>query len=121
MGKIYGFQTDGGGEYIYNGDALAGYDPVREIRKKRYPVPVKFWHCEDDNVVSCEITRAFVNTVTERGGSAFLRTFPQGGHEPQLVGEAVAHPAGNTQWGDRPLKITPAVEEVFLWIKDFDQ
>jgi len=33
-----------------------------------------------------------------------------GGHEPQLVGDPVDNPAGNVNYGDEVLKITPVVE-----------
>lgn len=121
MGKIYGLKTDGCGEYIYDESLLEGYNPVATVQKKPYPVPVKFWHCEDDGVVSCDITRAFVAQIRKDGGIAFLRTFPNGGHEPQLVGERVSLPSGNTVYQGNELAITPAVEEAFAWIRSFDK
>ena len=81
---------------------------------------VKFWHCEDDGTVSIEVTRQFVDAIVARGGNAHLHTFPQGGHEPQLVGPPVAHPSGNTRFEGTTLEINPAVEGVFAWIKQFD-
>lgn len=121
MGKIYGFKIDQDGEYIYDEALLEGYNPVSAIQKKPYPVPVKFWHCEDDNVVSCEVTRRFVNAIAERGGVAFLRTFPNGKHEPQLVGEMVCSPSGNFIYYGNKLYITAAIEEAFAWIRSFDK
>jgi hypothetical protein len=121
MGKIYGFETDESGEYIYDEDRLNGYNPAQIIKNKVYPVPVKFWHCEDDNVVSCEVTRTFVNTIVESGKIAFLRTFPHGKHEPQLVGDDVSSPSGNPVYQGCKLTITPAVEEVFAWIRSFER
>ena len=121
MGKIYGLKTDGRGEYIYDGSAVEGYNPVATVQKKPYPVPVKFWHCEDDGVVSCDITRAFVAQICKDGGTAFLRTFPNGGHEPQLVGERVSLPSGNSVYRGTELAVTPAVEEAFAWIRSFDK
>jgi hypothetical protein len=119
LGKIYEFGRDENGEYIYEESRLIGYNPVQDIKRKNYPVPVKFWHCEDDDVVSCEITKAFIREIQANGGKAYLRTFPTGGHEPQLVGENVPSPSGNVLYQGCVLEITPAVEETFLWIKSF--
>ena len=121
MGKIYGFSTDEKGEYIYDADKLRGFDPASDGRAKSYPVPVKFFHCEDDPVVSFAITQCFVDAIKANGGLAELHPFPHGGHEPQLVGEPVAHPAGNTVFEGECLQILPAVEGVFAWIRRFDQ
>jgi len=120
LGKIYGFDKDENGEYKYNEEKINGYNPVENPKIERYPVPVKFWHCEDDKVVSVEITRKFVNKIIASGGEAHLRTFANGGHEPQLVGEHVKSPCGNTLFGQIKLEIFPAVEESFAWIKSFD-
>ena len=120
MGKIYGLEVDPEGEYIYDEQKLAGYNPARNERIKSYPVPVKFWQCEDDEVVSCFVTRQFVDFVRAHGGEAYLRTFPQGGHEPQLVGPFVDAPSGKLPCGEAELDITPAVEEVYVWIKSHD-
>ncbi len=121
MGKIYGLATDESGEYIYDADKLRGFDPASDERAKNYPVPVKFFHCEDDPVVSFAITQHFVEAIKANGGVAELCPFPHGGHEPQLVGEAVAHPLGNTLFGGERLQILPAVEGAFAWIRRFDQ
>ena len=121
LGKIYGLDTDAQGEYIYDESKLCTCNPVCSERAKCYPVPVKFWHCEDDPVVSFAITERFVQDICARGGNAQLRAFPRGGHEPQLVGEAIASPVGNTAFEGEVLQITPAVEEVLLFIKGFDQ
>jgi len=85
-----------------------------------YPVPVKFWQCENDPVVSIRVTERFVNAIQNAGGIAYLRRFLEGGHEPQDYGQAVEEPSGNTRYKDAVLSITPAVEEVFLWIRRFD-
>ena len=119
LGKIYKFESDENG-YIYDEKRLAGYNPARNPKASVYPVPVKFWHCIDDPVVSYEITKAFIDNIKANGGVACLRSFPNGGHEPQLVGEYVSSPRGNNLIGDREIKITPAVDETFCWIKDFD-
>lgn len=119
IAKIYRFDTDENGEYIYDEGKLAGYNPANNAKAKHYPVPVKFWHCVDDTTVSYEVTNKFVNEIKQNGGIAYLRTFPYGGHEPQLVGEALKNPCGNVKYGETVLEITPAVEETFIWIKNF--
>lgn len=120
LGKIYGFDIDENGEYIYSEEKIKGYNPMENPKTLRYPVPVKFWHCEDDKVVSVDITRKFVNKINTSGEKAYLHTFVTGGHEPQLVGEYVKNPSGNTVFGQTKLEITTAAEEIFIWIKSFD-
>ena len=66
-----------------------------------------------------QITKKFVDTIKENGGIACLRAFPHGGHEPQLVGEIIKNPCGISIFQGNPIEITPAVEEVFIWIKNF--
>ena len=120
LGKIYGFAQDENGEYRYDERKLCGYNPVRNAKAKRYPVPVKFWHCVDDPIVSFNVTQRFVNEIRENGGAAYLRAFPYGGHEPQLVGEPIARPSGNVVADGKTLQILPAVEEAFVWMRNFD-
>ncbi len=120
LGKFYGLETDASGEYIYDEAKVAGYNPAKNQKIKAYPVPVKFWHCQDDDTVPYEVTRKFVDTIRENGGMASLRTFPYGGHEPQLVGEPISAPCGNNVFDGEVIPITPAVEEVFIWMRNFD-
>lgn len=120
LGKIYGLDTDAHGAYIYDEQKLMGCNPMQNPKALQYPVPVKFWHCEDDGTVSCEITRAFVERIRANGGAAELRTFPHGGHEPQMVGDPIAVPSGKSDYQGNRLPITPAVEEVFEWIRKHD-
>ena len=120
LGKIYGFDTDENGEYRYDEGKLCGFNPAQNGKAKHYPVPVKFWHCVDDPVVPFSVTEKFVNGIKQNGGNAFLRAFPYGGHEPQLVGEPIEHPCGNAAFEGEELKITPAVEEVLIFIRSFD-
>lgn len=120
LGKIYGLEQDENGEYIYNEEKVMGCNPMENPKAERYPVPVKFWHCEDDQTVDISCTRKFIDRIVSHGGNAHLRTFPNGGHEPQLVGEFIENPCGNIIFNQSELKITPAVEEAFAWIKLFD-
>ena len=119
LGKIYKLDTDAAGEYIYDEEKILGYNPTKNEKVKNYPVPVKFWHCRDDEVVSYKITEKFIGFIKENGREAHLKALPNGGHEPQLVGDFVKNPCGmNTLCGNE-IAITPAVEEAFMWIKSF--
>ncbi|MBR5218824.1 MAG: hypothetical protein IKV89_03735 [Clostridia bacterium] len=120
LGQIYELDTDDGGEYIYDESKVTGYNPSRNKKAETYPVPVKFWHCINDEIVSYEVTRKFVDRIKENGGTAYLRTLPYGGHEPQLVGETIANPCGNDVYNGNKLDIKPVVEETFIWIKNYD-
>lgn len=125
LGKFYNFTKDENGDYIYDEDSVAGFNPMARciaVGEKvflSYPVPVKFWQCEDDRTVSIDTTKQFVRAIRNAGGIAYLRTFPEGGHEPQDYGEFVRQPSGNAVLGEETLSIKPAVEEVFLWIRRF--
>ncbi|MBQ8358826.1 MAG: hypothetical protein IJX37_02760 [Oscillospiraceae bacterium] len=120
LGKIYDFAMDKNGEYIYDAEKVCGCNPAINDKRKSYPVPVKFWHCVDDPIVSFAVTEKFVNTIKAGGGIAYLRPFPYGGHEPQQVGKPVVRPSGNDILNGKRLEITPAVEEAFVWIRNFD-
>jgi len=119
LGKFYSLAQDENGEYLYDEAKIAGFNPANNKKAVVYPVPVKFWQCVDDDTVSFAVTEKFVNTIRENGGIAYLRAFPYGGHEPQLVGDVVANPAGISTFDGQAIAITPAVEEVFLWIRNF--
>ena len=119
LGKIYRLDKDEDGEYIYEEDKVAGFNPMKNSRLACYPVPVKFWQCADDPLVPISVTCAFVDTVRRGGGTAYLRVFPYGGHEPQLVGDFVEHPCGISTFNGEKIAITPAVEETFIWIRNF--
>ena len=124
--KFYHLDTDEGGEVVYDAEKIAGFNPMGRcipIGDKEYlpyPVPLKFWQCEDDEIVCIDSTKRFVRAIKNAGGIADLCTFPEGGHEPQLYGVPVEHPSGNTVWQGETLEITPAVEGVLRWIRRFD-
>ena len=126
LGKFYHFEKNEKGEFIYDEERLKGYNPMGRLLRigdkeyLNYPVPVKFWQCEDDQTVGIDSTKRFVTAIRNAGGIAYLRTFASGGHEPQLCGEFLRNPSGNVNWGEEVIQITPAVEEVFLWIKRFE-
>lgn len=120
LGKFYGLDIDPSGEYIYDEKKISGYNPAKNKKAEVYPVPVKFWHCIDDNKVSYTTTKKFVDMIKENGGIAHLRTFPDGGHEPQLVGETIENPCGISVFQDKKIEIRPAVEETFIWINNLN-
>ena len=126
LGIFYGFDKDEKGDYIYDQEKVVGFNPVARCIKVgdkeylNYPVPVKFWQCENDGTVDISATKRFVKAIRNAGGIAYLRSLPDGGHEPQLFGEFVENPAGNTNYNGQTLKIKLAVEEAFLWLKRFD-
>ena len=127
LGILYDLKKDDRGEYIYDEKKLVGYHPMARIEgsngeeRLEYPVPVKFWHCEDDPVVNIEGTKTFVRAINNAGCVARLRIFSTGGHEPQDSGEPIDTPIGNHKISGETLKITPAVEEAFLWLTSFDE
>ena len=126
LGKLYQLEKDAEGKYIYDESRVAGYNPMSRCFSSDgkeyafYPVPLKFWQCENDDTVSIEDTKRFVSAIRNGGGMAYLRTFPEGGHEPQDYGDVVEKPAGTAVFEGETLEIRPAVEEAFLWIKRFD-
>ena len=126
LGILYDMQKDENGEYIYDEEKVKGYNPVGRCIKVgdkeylNYPVPVKFWQCENDEVVNIETTKRFISAIKNAGGIAYLRTFPDGGHEPQLYGSFVENPCGNDVFNGETIKIKPAVEETLMWLKRFD-
>ena len=119
LGKIYGLAMDESGNYIYDESKIAGFNPSKNKKAEAYPVPVKFWHCVDDPTVSYEVTEKFVAKIIENGGEAHLRTLPYGGHEPQMVGDFVKNPCGCNLLDGIQIQISPAVEEAFIWIRNF--
>lgn len=119
LAKIFGFEKDENGEYIYDESKLIGFNPVNNHKAYTYPVPLKFWHCVDDHKVEYTVTKKYIEKLKSFGSNASLRSFSYGQHEPQLVGEPIKNPCGNINYGDEVLEIRPTVEEVFIWIRNF--
>ena len=113
-------QKDGQGEYIYEEQKVCGYNPAKNKKAECYPVPVKFWQCVDDPVVPYEVTERFIGRIKAAGGVAHLRPFPYGGHEPQDVGAPIESPCGIDVYKGEKIHITPAVEELFIWINNYN-
>lgn len=120
LGKIYRFDKDASGEYIYDEGKIRAFNPATNKKAISYPVPLKFWHCKDDDVVCYNITRRFIDRIKRNGGEAYLRTFSRGKHSPNLAGKPVKHPSGNTLFGETRLNPLPAAEETLMWIRSFD-
>ena len=120
LGIIYGLDKDETGEYSYDEEKVKGFNPAANKKAECYPVPVKFWQCKNDGTVSFEVTKAFVDRIKKNGGYAVLRAFEQGGHEPQLVGEVLSETAGNNIFNGHKIEVRTAVEEAFIWIRNFD-
>lgn len=118
LGKFYGLAQDAAGEYIYEEEKILGMNPMNNPKAENYPVPVKFWHCADDPIVSIEVTKRFIERIVAKGGEAALQIFPSGGHEPQLYGEPVENPCGITIYKGEKIEILPAVEGAFAWINN---
>lgn len=119
LGKFYGLEQDATGEYIYDERKIAGYNPANSKKAEAYPVPVKFWHCMDDDIVSYDVTKAFIEKAKAGGSAAYLRTLPHGGHGPEWAGEPIENPCGIDVYEGEKLQIRPAVEETFIWIRNF--
>ncbi len=97
----------------YDEKKIAPFNPMTNEKIKNYPVPVRFWQCADDFVVSVEVTKRFVSLVNSYGGDAELTVLPEGGHEPQLYGPPVTSPSRISVYRGEQLGITEAVEGVF--------
>jgi hypothetical protein len=63
LGKIYKLEKDESGEYIYDESKIMGYNPAKNPKIMEYPVPVKFWHCKDDEIVAYAVTEKIVNII----------------------------------------------------------
>ena len=123
LGKFYDLETDANG-YIYDEEKIRGYNPVNNktvtiegLKYTDYPVPVKFWQCENDNIVSIDITKNFINAIKRMGRTAHLRKFVSGGHDPQTAGTPLNNTCGNTNFRGETVSVYPAIEEVFLWFE----
>ena len=127
LGIFYGLEKDAAGEWIYDAEKIAGYNPMEDLRTEdgtevlSYPVPVKFFQCEDDGLVDIAVTKRFVAAVNAAGGTAQLCTYPDGGHEPQDWGDPVSDPVGCNTLNGEPIVIRPAVEGVFTFLTSMDK
>lgn len=104
---------------VYREELITPYNPMENEKLARYPIPVYFWQCADDETVSVRVTERFAAKVNERGGRVRLTVLPAGGHEPQLYGEKVPDPAGISVYRGEELFITEAVEGVYRVFREY--
>mgnify|MGYP003322575950 CR=1 FL=1 len=112
--KFYSLDPD-----RYDETKIAPNNPMTNEKALRYPVPLYFWQCADDGTVSPAVTEKFVARVNGAGGFAALTVFPSGGHEPQLYGDYLERPCGNTFFRGETLRITAAVEGVYSVFRNY--
>ena len=150
LGKLYGFSKDGNDQYIYDADKVTGYNPiingmesyvngervtsvgtydftthylngVEVTEYKRYPCPLKIWHCDNDPTVNIACSIRQVTAIKNAGGMAWLRRFPSGGHAPDTAGTVVSNPSGNTILNGASVgTIYPLAEETLLFFNRFN-
>ena len=150
LGKLYGFSKDGNDQYIYDADKVNGYNPiingmesyangervtsvgtyeftthylngVAVTEYKRYPCPLKIWHCDNDPTVNIACSIRQVTAIKNAGGMAWLRRFPSGGHAPDTAGTIVSNPSGNTILNGASVgTIYPLAEETLLFFNRFN-
>lgn len=114
MGKIFSFEKDSEGNYIYDEEKLRPYNPMQSTVV--HPCPVYFCQCENDGVVSPEITKQYIARAKSQGVETQLVLFPEGGHEPQDYGEPLKEVSGIDVFEGEKLEIRPGVEGAFVWI-----
>jgi hypothetical protein len=99
--------------HYLNGVAVTEY--------KRYPCPLKIWHCDNDPTVNIACSIRQVTAIKNAGGMAWLRRFPSGGHAPDTAGTAVSSPSGNTILNGASVgTIYPLAEETLLFFNRFN-
>ncbi len=82
----------------YDEARVEDYDPFtykvaseNGILKKELPYPIKIWHPVDDNILSIDFSRKFVDAVNNGGGEAYLIEMTGGGHSPHTYGEKIGY------------------------------
>ena len=116
-------------KWTYDEKKIMGYNPMKcnvitgadGLEYRYYRCPVKFWHCMDDDTVSYEPTQAFIKSIQNAGGTAYLKLYETGGHETAYVGDPVPNPTGNTiNLAGEEIEIKPVCEETYLFFKRFE-
>jgi dipeptidyl aminopeptidase/acylaminoacyl peptidase len=135
LANVYGFDpiettsTKDREKWVYDEKKLMGYNPMKcnvvtgadNLEYRYYRCPVKFWHCMDDETVRYEPTEAFIKSIQNAGGTAYLKLYETGGHETAYVGDPVPNPIGNTiAYDGTEIEIKPVCEETFLFFKRFE-
>jgi len=119
IAKLFNFKNAD----IYESEKVIGFNPMLSnswlidgLRYKIHGVPIKIWHADEDPVVAYQGSVDFVDAIRRTGGRAELRTLRAKSHEPMDLGETVKLIVYN----DEKVPISPVVEEMFLWIKQFE-
>lgn len=136
LATVYGFDpipdatsTKDRLKWTYDEKKIMGYNPMKcnvttgsdGLEYRHYRCPVKFWHCMDDDTVRYEPTEAFIKSIQNAGGTAYLKLYETGGHETAYVGDPVPNPIGNTiAYDGTEIEIKPVCEETFLFFKRFE-
>lgn len=136
LATVYGFDpipdatsTKDRLKWTYDEKKIMGYNPMKcnvvtgsdGLEYRYYRCPVKFWHCMDDNTVRYEPTEAFIKSIQNAGGTAYLKLYETGGHETAYVGDPVPNPTGNTiNLNGEEIEIKPVCEETYLFFKRFE-
>lgn len=136
LATVYGFElnpestsTKDRLKWIYDEKKIMGYNPMKcnvvtgpdGLEYRYYRAPVKFWHCMDDETVRYEPTEAFIKSIQNAGGTAYLKLYETGGHETAYVGDPVPNPMGNTiAYDGTEIEIKPVCEETYLFFKRFE-
>jgi hypothetical protein len=136
LATVYGFDpipdatsTKDRLKWTYDEKKLMGYNPMKcnvvtdaeGLEYRYYRCPVKFWHCMDDETVRYEPTQAFIKSIQNAGGTAYLKLYETGGHETAYVGDPVPNPTGNTiNLAGEEIEIKPVCEETYLFFKRFE-
>lgn len=136
LATVYGFDpipdatsTKDRLKWTYDEKKLMGYNPMKSgvvtgedgLEYRYYRCPVKFWHCMDDDTVRYEPTEAFIKSIQNAGGTAYLKLYETGGHETAYVGDPIPNPTGNTiNLDGEEIEIKPVCEETFLFFKRFE-
>jgi alpha-beta hydrolase superfamily lysophospholipase len=135
LATVYGFDpiettsTKDRLKWTYDEKKLMGYNPMKSgvvtgadgLEYRYYRAPVKFWHCMDDETVRYEPTEAFIKSIQNAGGTAYLKLYETGGHETAFVGDPVPNPTGNTiNLNGEEIEIKPVCEETYLFFKRFE-
>lgn len=136
LATVYGFELNPEStsskdrlKWIYDEKKIMGYNPMKcnvttgadGLEYRHYRCPVKFWHCMDDETVRYEPTEAFIKSIQNAGGTAYLKLYETGGHETAYVGDVIANPTGNKiNLDGEEIEIKPVCEETYLFFKRFE-
>lgn len=117
LAKIYSFDCDFNGDYIYDEKKVNGFNPMTS--DKVHPCPLFFCHSVNDDIVSAEITEAYISKAEKSGVVTKFLLFPDGKHGPEDYGGSIDNPTGMDIFDNEKLSITIAMEEAFLWFEKF--